>query len=189
MSEKVRRIRSREETSSLRKRVFLIVGFVVVGVAIFVFGSTIEKPQRQDAVQVKNQKMAAVSCVSGECFQVNSDGVAFAESLRPQGPLIFVVEYFEKDVPEDTLAELLFLRKRAEEELGVTFTLAKANEAERNDFDLETIDGWLVRVSTANNANATLEILKRVLDELGSSQRNVEYIDLRLPSKVYYKLK
>ena len=189
MPEKIRRIRNQKETSSLRKRVFLIVGLAVVGVAIFILGSTIEKPQRQDAAQFKNQKMAAVSCVSGECFQINSDGTAFDRSPRPQGPLIFVIEYIAKDVPQDILAELLFLRKRAEEELGVTFTLAKANEAEQNDFDLETIDGWTVRISITNNANATLEILKRVLDELGSSQRNIEYIDLRIPTRVYYKFR
>lgn len=188
MPERVRKIRTKEEASSVRKRVFLIAGLAALGVAIFIIGSTSEK-SKEKIVEVKNQKMAAVSCVSGECFQVNSDGIAFQKSPRPSGSLVFVIEYIEKNLPPEELAELLFLRQRAQEELGVMFTLAKVNASEPTDFDLETIDGWVVRVSTSNNANATLEILRRVLDELGSARSRLEYIDLRLAARVYYQLK
>ena len=52
-------------------------------------------------------------------------------------------------------------------------------------FDFQTNQNWRVLLSTANNAYATIDILKNTLREIG--ERPVEYIDLRIENRVYYK--
>ena len=172
----------------------MVLVLVVVVLAV-IFSSSQEPPKK--ILGIQNKETAAITCFEKECFLTNSDGIAFSYTARPSGTLFFLIDLKdeskapkigEEAISQATLVELLFLRKKAKEELN-TYLNHAAPSSNLEDFDFETNEGWVLRVSVENNANATLEILRRVLDELGSQRFNLAYIDLRLPTRVYYKFK
>jgi cell division septal protein FtsQ len=59
------------------------------------------------------------------------------------------------------------------------------------DLDVETKDGWEIRLNREINLEKSLKILKSVLgNEIKKEDiPNLEYLDLRINNKVYYKLK
>lgn len=198
MSERVRRIK-KKRTSSMAKRVFLLV--IIAIIAFFVWLVLFnQKPEliEEKILNIKNQETSAIFCFTSDCFLINIEGIAFKKSSRPSGNLLFLIEdKTEKDsvkigenvMNPHTLKELLFLRKKITEELSVRLGSAKTYDINMTDYEFKTSEDWILKLSTTNNANATLEILKRALNELGSTRANLEYIDLRLATKVFYKMK
>ena len=202
MPEKVRRIRPKKrQPSSLTKRMFFLglAFFVVVALALisnYLSPKESQKVPGQDTI--KNRKTEAVFCAETACFLINSEGVAFKKSSRPSGNITFL--FYDKTgrvapnvgqevIDPQKLVEIFFIKKEALARLDLRINSAEITDRNFSDFDLVSSEGWMLRVSVGNNANATLDILERTLAEIGSSRQNLDYIDLRLPTRVFYKLK
>lgn len=199
MPEKVRRIKSEsKKASSWGKRVFFFALPFLVLVGIIYIASFITRDGSPAMPKIENQETAATYCLRENCFLLNPDGVLFKESSKPGGNLVFLIDdkvdrqeqkTGESILKKETLDELIFLKDRIFEDFSIRVSRAEVYDREFKDFEFKTIDGWTIKISVSNNANATLTILGSVLDELGSSRDAIEYIDLRLPTRVYYKLK
>ncbi len=198
MSERVRRIR-KKKASSKSKRVFFVVMIAIIA-AVAWFFITRQSPEEAPEIApiIKNQETAAIFCFTDECFLINIEGIAFKKSSRPSGNLLFLIEDKAREnfieindevLDTHTLKELLFLRKKISDNFSLRLGNAQTYDRDMADYEFETSEGWLLKLSTSNNANATLEILGRALNELGSTSANLEYMDLRLPTKVFYKMK
>lgn len=197
MPEKVRRLPDKTKSSRYKRGLFFIVGLAIVVVGGWLAIKNLWPAAPQNPPQIKDRRMVAAICYETSCFSMNRDGVVFAQISQPSGNLIFRIDdatgrtepvIGQEVLAPSTLAEVMFFRKEIKNELGVLVTRAVAAEKTLTDFDLYTSPGWLVRVSTKNNAPASVEILRRTLAELATSTlAQLDYIDLRLPARVYYK--
>ncbi len=164
-----------------------------VGWAVYHGFSADKKNSEAGALATPDTGVAHAVYCARVCMLVNNEGVTQRQTARPGGNLILVIDNEhatpptagEKVIEPHIIAELLFLRQALLEEHGIQLGTAMQSRLSPEDFEFETNKGWLVRLSTANNAYATLEILGRTVEKL--SETPVAYIDLRIENRVYYK--
>ena len=61
-----------------------------------------------------------------------------------------------------------------------------------NDFNFTTGDGWVLKLSIKENAYKIIEILRQTLEEIKKTApptAGLDYVDLRIQNKVFYKFK
>ena len=97
----------------------------------------------------------------------------------------------EKLLDAHTLAELKFLKEEILEELGLDLKAGETADSNLSDFDFVTSEGWVLRLTVNDNAHKTIETLKQSLAEITQTAASsaLEYMDLRIPNKVYYKFR
>ena len=201
MGERAKKKRTKEEHSRLWRRVLLIVGVAtLIGGGFFAaqtyapyipdVGALFEKSNEQEPTI---HEPSGVICAS-ICVLVDEQGVAYQEIPRPEGNLLLTIDMPSRDlrigerlITKEVLEELSFIQEQAAEELSVSLGRAAALDSAQNEFEFQTDDGWRLKLSVANNAYVTLGVLGRVLAELGDKRATLEYIDLRVENRVYYR--
>lgn len=213
VSEKIRRINkepisSRVNLSKKAKILFLIAGGAVVIAPLFYFsfkylrnfgGITTASVSESSTKGISDKNLAATICRGEECFWVNKDGFAFGKSGKTGGNLVLSFEdktgrelkIDAQLIKPETIAELLFLRKRISEDLGIYLKSGDTSDLNLNDFNFTTGDGWILKLSISENAYKTIEILRQALGEIKKTAplSGLDYVDLRIQNKVFYKFK
>lgn len=141
-----------------------------------------------------DSSIIAIYCARS-CVSVDTNGLAVKHAPRPNGNLILYIdnEFTEsphigdKVVSSSILKELVYLRNEIRTEAGVHFMKASQSRLVAEDFDIQTNKGWRVRLSTANNAPATVKILLETLEQVTQKNQEIEYVDLRIENRVYLK--
>ncbi len=215
MSEKIRRI-NREPISSRvnfpkrTKSLFLIAGGILVLVPAFYFslkyfhffkGAPTASVSGSLLETTVDKNSAATICRGEDCFWLNKDGVAFGKTGKTGGNLVLSFEdktsrnlnIGQVLLKPESLAELLFLRKRISEDTGIFLKSGETIDLNLNDFDFKTADGWTLKFTLTENAYRTIETLKKTLEEVKktapSGVAGLDYVDLRISNKVFYKFK
>lgn len=174
----------------------LIVIILVYGIFFLLYGKNKDISEKQN---IKDKNLAAVVCRLENCFWLNNNGLAYNQSGRMGGNIVLSVEdktdrdlaVGEKLLNSNTLAELAFLKSKILEDLGLGLKEGETADLNLADFDFTTNEGWKLRFSVNENAYKTLETLKHSLAEITKTAPTsaLEYVDLRIPNKVYYKFK
>ena len=140
---------------------------------------------------------------SSSCAFFDDTGVIFDRApSATQGRLFWVLEDMRaQDSPElsakvlqdDTMHFLQVLRKDLASLFGtslLSWRIEQSGEVHVRVTDGADIFGWYIYFSPAHDAAYQVRVLKRVLEEeIGKEKRPyLEYIDLRVQNKVFYKL-
>lgn len=145
-----------------------------------------------------DKNLIAVLCRATDCYWLNEKGIAYHNGIRFSGSLILLISdktsrplaLGQQLIKSETLSELAFLKKRILEETGIGLRAGETQDLKLEDFDFMTNQGWLLRFSISENAYKTLAVLKQTLAQIDPQDiSRLEYIDLRVPSKVYYKFR
>ncbi len=132
------------------------------------------------------------------CYYFDKEGIIFKEAPQTEGALILKIEDFEKK--EVSLGDQVLNNDRlkfiAEFNDKITennqFKIIEFKITPSANFDLEAITdrGWSIYLDQnqdpISEANTLFTILNEVIKNKAS---NLEYIDLRLPSRVFYKMR
>lgn len=154
-------------------------------------------------VNVVERKSMLVYCIKGGCFVIDEEGKIFAKANFDDGKLgenelIILNDESNKEVaPDNFFMEPGFMQ----------FALDVKNQLDLNgigikrsfftpilvsgDLRIETDEGWKIYFNYQLGAKEGMEMLKTVLkNSIAEEQiKDLEYIDVRLADKVYYKLK
>ena len=202
MAERFRPIK-KEGNFMLKGRwpVFVLAGVVLAGAVwglwFFIFKYKINGAPVQ---KIQDKSLLAVLCREpGDCFWINRQGVAFNETGQLFGQTVLNIldktgrniKIGDTAVKPEILAKLLFLRKNILDETSILLVGVETQDLNLADFDFKTSGGWVLKVSLNDNAYKILETLKQALQEITKSGPTslLDYIDLRIPNKVYYKFK
>ncbi|MEK7500861.1 MAG: hypothetical protein AAB642_01925 [Patescibacteria group bacterium] len=203
MAEKLRHIKREQPLLKKRwKHLFLVgaasLAILAVAAGIWFFAARWKNGRDRPVAPVKHNDLTAIICRNGNCFWLNQSGRAFYQGADLSGSIIFnladktsrELKLGDQLLPPSILGELLFIKSNLREGLGISIAKAETVDPKMQDFDFTTTSDWTLRFSVAENAYKTLETLKKTLDQIGlDDQPRLEYIDLRVPNKVYYKLK
>lgn len=207
MSERVRRITKTTSNQPLgrkKKVIFLIVGILLI---LFI-GSFLIYDQffykKNKAIfsftnkEADSKSLSALLCRQELCFWLNEKGVAYHKSSRFSGNLVLLIEdktsrtlvLGQELIKPAILTELNFLKKQILKETGLSLKIGETQDLKIDDFNFITDQGWSLRFSISENTYKTLAVLKQTLTQINPQDiPNLEYIDLRVPNKVYYKFK
>ena len=143
---------------------------------------------------IEERDTLGVWCKSGDCFYFDKNGVIFEQAPRSFGSLVISIED-ARDI-EANLGSAVLDKNQVEFSSAVhgiigrnfpfssrTFFITK--EAE---YEILTSENWRLLLNKNEDSEYQLSNLKHLLDkEIQSRRGELEYIDLRLGNKVYYK--
>ena len=157
-------------------------------------------------ISVVERESMFILCSNNNCFIIDDDGVPYARAdfesneLRENELLVLnddgnkEIKIGENVVAPDFMQYLLDIKNKLKNELNL--------EIDRNyrtprlvsgDIRVTTSEGWMIYFDKNLSVEKEIETLKLVLEKIENSENekraNLEYIDLRIENKVYYKLK
>jgi len=155
-------------------------------------------------VKVVERKAELVWCGGGVCYFVASDGLAYGgaagteEELRARDFLVVVddsaipVEIGKTKIDSEYInyAEAINAMIRNDLGLGIAESYHTPGIASR-EISVKTGEGWILKTSMETSIEETKKIIQALFEkELNEEARkNLDYLDLRVKGKIYYKLK
>jgi cell division septal protein FtsQ len=150
-------------------------------------------------IHIKERDTLGVWCLPAgdkpeDCFYFDKEGVIFEEAPKSFGQLILSVRDSRNIEPH--LGARVLDRKevtylgdlRGIMERNFAFGAQTIEIRESGEFEVVTSEGWRVLLNKNDSVSSQLSNLKYVLDETIQARRSeLEYVDLRLGNKVYYK--
>ncbi len=157
-------------------------------------------------VEVKERKSLVLWCSGGPCYIVDEKGYAFSNadfesSVIKENNLVRLVNLNakpvtigEKVLEEDYINFVLGIRDEFKKEIGQDIEDEYYTRFQAADeVQIKTREGWDVYLNGQLPLDKSLETLRIFLEEKISSNpedwNKLEYVDLRIENKVYYKLK
>lgn len=136
------------------------------------------------------------SSTTPACAYIDPSGIAYARSPEPEGKLIIVVRSDRGDAALGTAvvdrALMDEMRKIVSEfETKADISVSGFMISSRVPGELRAIaaEGFTLIFARENNIGESIEIFKQILEkEIGHRRSRLEYVDLRLGNKVFYKL-
>jgi hypothetical protein len=197
MAERARRVGAHKKIPAGKILYTILVLLIVGGIGAGAYYlKSRQRPEVPQEPAVRNETPGAVVCRKEQCVLLNTEGVVVKETPRPSGNLLLTIEQEgealrtgDRPVESAQLEELVFIRQRAAEEFSLHLGRAIQSSQNPGDFTFDTNEGWQLKVSTDNNAYATVGVLARVLEELKDVRLALEYLDLRVENRVYYKIR
>jgi len=137
------------------------------------------------------------SNAASACFYVDETGVAFDTAPDVSGDLITKIidtkaakpRLGDAVVSTQVLESARIFSTELENRIGVGARVIELNREYPGSVDVETLEGWQIRLEARTDAHQALENLKLVLDRKISKRQLLEYIDVRFANKVFYKLR
>ncbi len=131
-----------------------------------------------------------------KCFYFDKNGIAFDTAADSSGSLLLSVEdengQFEKLGQQVVDADLLnfILKSQTElEKLKISLAEFIIPAGEKFRLDAQTASGWKIYFSTSDDLKDQINTLNTFLSQKISPDKRdqLQYIDLRIPNRVYYK--
>lgn len=150
-------------------------------------------------IEIQERKMAAIWCdltaLPQNCFFIDKDGTIFEEAPSVDGSLIFKIDgkFKTEDIKlgakifEPGFLDKIFDSKRIfEENLGASFP--NFTVLEDNVLEANSSLGWKIIFDSSSDLGLQIEALKKIFAEMKPEEREIlEYFDLRIGGRIYYK--
>lgn len=132
------------------------------------------------------------------CYSFDRDGIIFKEAPISDGSLILKIKDFEKKsvsigdkILNDDILKFIFSFKDMVEKVS-RFKITEFKIKPVSNIDLEAVveNNWSIYLDPAQNPEIEASNLFTVVNEaLKNKLGNLSYIDLRVPSRIFYKMK
>ncbi|MBI2635622.1 MAG: hypothetical protein HYW79_03740 [Parcubacteria group bacterium] len=137
-------------------------------------------------------------CNELNCYSFDKDGIIFKEAPISEGSLILKIKDFEKKsvsigdkILDDSSLKFILSFNDTVEKSGL-FKIGEFKIKPASNIDLEAVvDGnWSIYLDSAQSPEIEASNLFTVVNEaLKNKLNSLSYIDLRVPSRIFYKLK
>lgn len=152
------------------------------------------------AVTIKIQERNGIMlyCRDNKCYEMDEDGIIFEEAPQIYGGTEACLRddsardiKLKDNVIEPKMAEFLLLTKKLlQERSNLNLVYFEINNYPPIDIWAITSENWKIIFDINREPENQVEALRLVLEEKIKDQRNaLEYVDLRVENRVYYKIK
>lgn len=150
------------------------------------------------AVSFEKRTQVGFWCNESGCYSFDKDGIIFKEAPISEGSLILKIKDFEKKsvlmgdkiLDYNNLKFILSFAEAMEKDSRLKIIEFKIKPASNIDLEASFDGGWSVYLDPAQNPEAEATNLFTVVGEsLKNNLDNLAYIDLRIPSRIFYKFK
>lgn len=132
---------------------------------------------------------------TGQCYFINSEGIAYKFAPEISGTLL--TNFYDPNSGEVQLGQKIILPERitfADEarqacrEYGIDFSAFILGDKVDTGIKALTEEGWFAYFETTRPARQQAEVLRLLLEnELKGKLNTINYIDLRMPNRAYYR--
>ena len=132
-----------------------------------------------------------------DCFYIDKKGIIFEDAPQTSGSLILLIKdysqrefYLGKKIFEQRIVDFISqARQDLSSEIGLTALDFNVLSFPLKDLKVMTNEGWYIIFDLEGDIKNQLLSLKAALEEkiLGEERKNLEYIDLRIENRIYYK--
>ena len=151
-------------------------------------------------VILQEREAAAIWCNATEeasdCFFMDANGIVFEKAPLTEGSLIFKIkerlqrtniiegsQIFSKD-----FAIKFFEAKKKLENGFSGITFFEGTVLDGNIVEMKSSDGWKVVFDITSDIESQIQATKKILSEISFEEKSkIEYFDLRVEGRVYYK--
>jgi len=151
-------------------------------------------------VILKEREAAAIWCnatqEASDCFFMDASGVVFERAPATEGSLIFKIrerlqrtnisegsQIFDKD-----FANKIFEAKKKLENGFSSLSFLEGTVLDGNIVEMKSSEGWKVVFDITSDIESQIQATKKILSEISLEEKSkIEYFDLRVEGRVYYK--
>lgn len=134
---------------------------------------------------------------AGDCFFIDESGFLFANAPILSGGLLATVfdetlvqPQIKEELNNSPLLEFILEAKKSAIALGLDLSDFIVKPQTAGQIEILAPEGWQIYLSLEEPAANQMAALKKVLDEEIKNQKSrLEYIDLRVQNRVYYKFR
>lgn len=160
---------------------------------------TKEKEADSQENSTSTEKIMEKEEIVKECFQIDRQGVIYKESLLVRSSSILniyssrndLAEIRDSVIPEEMVLFILNLKEKLEvikTDKIQTIIVSDFNFISIEDLRVKTLWGWQIYFNPANGLDPQVKTLEVLLsEEIKDGYRELEYVDLRIPGRAYYK--
>lgn len=131
------------------------------------------------------------------CFYFDKEGIMFAEAPQTEGSLILKIEdesrnnasLGDKVLNSEKINFLITLKNKIDENGKLRILEFKIKPNPSVDLEAVTDKNWLIYLDDKQDPILAANNLLTILKEAIRNSDNLEYVDLRIPSRIFYKLK
>ena len=136
-------------------------------------------------------------CNDKNCFYFDKDGVIFSQAPQTEGSLILKVKDSSKNdvltgskvLSNDQINFIIVFIGKISENNKFKILEFKIKPNFSVDLEAVTDKNWSIYLDENQDPIAAVNNLLSILEEAVKNTDNLEYIDLRIPSRVFYKLR
>lgn len=131
----------------------------------------------------------------GGCFYIDKQGVIFEDAPQTSGSLILLIKdysqrkfYIGKKIFEENVINAISkIREDLFLETGIKVLDFSIKSFPPTDLNVMTSEGWYIIFGLDRDAGIQILSLKAALEEKIQNREELEYLDLRIENRIYYK--
>jgi len=146
-------------------------------------------------IRLVERETVGILCAKDKCFYFDKDGIIFGFASDINGGMITLVkDYSDKNY---NLGDKVFDKNLIDNILSIKDELASEIDLGVSSFDIDvypveelrvvTNESWYILFNLKNNIKSQLLALKAALNEKIQNRSTLQYIDLRIENRIYYK--
>lgn len=154
---------------------------------------------RSVKLTIEERERLGIACHVKEetenCFYIDNQGVIFEDAPQTSGSLILLIKdysqrefYLGKKIFEQRIVDFISrARQDLSSEIGLIALDFNVLSFPSKDLKVMTSEGWYIIFDLEGDIKNQLLSLKAALEEKIQERENLEYVDLRIENRIYYK--
>jgi len=146
-------------------------------------------------LKIQERDRLGIVCQEESCFYIDSLGFLFEDAPQTSGSLILLIKDFtereffigKKIFEENQIGSISFIKENLFLETGIKVLDFNILFFPLTELKVVTNEGWYILFDLERDIQKQLLSLKAVLKEKIQEREGLEYIDLRIENRVYYK--
>lgn len=176
--------------------IWIVSLFVLAGIIYALYCSQIlQKLFEKKPVKIDEQEIGIICKENDTCFYINKDGIILKGAPNTSGSLIMVVKDYSKRsfglgdtvLDKSFIETILIIKEDLLQKLGLKVLSFDIESYPAEKLRVVTSESWYILFSLKRNIKSQLLALKVALDEKIQNRMNLEYVDLRIENRIYYK--
>lgn len=187
-----------------RKVIWIIFLFVLAAIIYVLFFSSIGQNLFKKKPEIKDEQEMGIICKenpafaeasAGTCFYFDKNGIAFENAPNTSGNLIDLIkDYSQKELKigdevltKELMDNILAIKEYLFQKIGLKVASFDIDSYPVEGLRVVTNESWYILFSLKRDIKSQLLALKVALDEKIQNRSTLQYVDLRIENRIYYK--